>query len=498
MKVLPLFLLACLWAVLPAVAQQPTKPIDKALVKKWFDSTSVGGQISVTFNFTEAEVKGNVTTTAQKEAENAQRRQELQLILTKNPEDLQANMDLCGVAKDTAQASFYRNKCLQIIEKLLAQNPNDGDLYFKKGQVLQSAFRFSEAMQEYGKAQKLIPDSAKVYQKAGELYFFTQQYANAKEYFDYALKLDDKPLDRHFYYMMTDIFLSMMQLAQAESQGVKMQDFAPKMLQEMQYLFKAIEKYGQRADLQDFKLYARVLWVFYKGFMIGASLKENQTIDDKSIVLKNFFFLSEAERQELKELEKYFEQIIKQKKLKVASLPHEAIALVGMVFGDDKKSIQAFQKAIKLNPEKGQNYHNIAFIYSCQRNYAKAEAIIKEKMKQNQDVTDYVVWAGMVYRQKNNTRMRSVCEEGLAKYPQSPDLYVMQGMTYCYEDNYELGEKSLLKAVEASNYTQGDALYKLALAQLAQEKWGSAKIYLEKARDLKNEEATDILKNYFE
>jgi tetratricopeptide (TPR) repeat protein len=169
-----------------------------------------------------------------------------------------------------------------------------------------------------------------------------------------------------------------------------------------------------------------------------------------------------------------------------------------MVFGDDKKSIQSFQKAIKLNPEKGQNYHNIAFIYSCQGNYVKAEEIIKVKMKQSEDAMDYVVWAGMAYRQKNKAKMRTVCEEGLKKYPQSYDLYMLQAMSYCYEEQYELGEKSLLKAVELSNYAQEDALYKLALAQLAQEKWGSAKIYLEKARELKSEKAGELLKNHFE
>jgi|GEM_PF-3318235 len=466
---------------------QPTKPLTKIAIQKAIDTTKVGGEISLKFNYKSTEIIGEIMTTAIAEQKNKVRRQASLQIVQNNPKDLKANLEMYTLANDTATANYYKRICYALLEAALQANPTNGELHFEMGKLLQTEFKFQEAFTAYSNAQKYMPDSAKVYLKGGELYFYYQQYNEAEAYFTEALNRDASLLDVHLFYGIVDIFTSMTAVSKGEKNVADI-------TQKLTYIDQAIAKYPARKDLQDYKQYAKMLWYFYNGFMAGISDFKQEDLD-KKFKVASLFKLNATDLATLKELEAYFQQIIAQKRIPNTSLAHESIAFIALIQDKEAKTLQYFEKVTKLNPEKSENYQNIVFIYLVRKDFKKAEAILRRKMTYKEDATDYLLLALIYERQKKYDKAKAFCKEGLAKYP-SMDLKALLGMLEGLTNNHADAEKYLQEVVDAKPNDEA-LLYKLALMQLAQEKWAVGYRTLYQAAENKSEAAKELLVTYF-
>lgn len=81
-------------------------------------------------------------------------------------------------------------ECLEILEKIIASNPNDSetlkkiaDIFYKKGMVLHAINNLEEA-------KSSNPKNIDVLKKLGELYVKREDYRNAKMIYEAALKIN--------------------------------------------------------------------------------------------------------------------------------------------------------------------------------------------------------------------------------------------------------------------------------------------------------------------
>lgn len=481
---------------------QPKKPLDLPAIKKAIDTISTGGEITLNFNFTTTEIKGEVKSAAQTKEINSKRRQVILQAIQQKPTDIKLYVELYNLAADTTQQREYREICANLIQTKLKETPQDGELYFEMGRLYQSIYSFNEAMEQYGQAQQYMPDSAKVYQKAGELFFYSQQYGRAKEMFADALKRDKDNLDMHFFYITADVFMSMTELTKNNSEDAVLK-IAQSITQDLSYLEQTITQNLTRQDLIDFKVYAHFFWIFYKGFITGTVTSSiNQTDFDKpeNMRIEKFFYLSPQDRQELQALQEEFLGIIKKGKVKNLSLAHEAVAMISLLTGDNKNALNYLKKANTLNPEKTQIYYNTAFVHFLQQAPPKVEETIRTKMKYEQKATDFTTIAAIYKQAKDYEKAKNICKEGITALSHTPsqELYGMLGSIEAITGNYVEAKKYLLKAQTLSNTENAELIYKLALVELAQADWENAKISLQYGTTLQHEGCKKIFTTYFE
>lgn len=498
-----LYFLCLLMVSVPTIAQaQPKKPLDLPTIKKAIDTISIGGELSLSFNFTTTEIKGEIKSSSETKAINEKRRQEVLQAFKQKPTDLKLCLELYALAPDTTQQREYGEMCGSLIQAKLKETPEDGELYFEMGKLYQSIYRFDEAMEQYAQAQRYMPDSAKVYQKAGELFFYTQQHRKAKEMFADAVKRDKNSLEMHFFYIIADVFLSMTELTKNSSEA-EILKIAELLKQDLIYLEETIKQNATRQDLIDFKTYARLFWIFYKGFITGTTTSTIQKTDfDKpeNIRIDKFFTLSPQDVQELKTLEKEFLRIIKMKKVKNLSLAHEAMAMIALLTKDNKKALTYLKKANVLNPEKMQTYYNIAFVHFLQQDKKKMEEIIRKKMKFEQKAADFTTIAAIYKQAKDYTTAKKICKEGINTLSRTPsmELHSMLGSIEAIAGDYAEAKKNLLKAQALVSTPNAELVYKTALVELAQGDWENAKTSLQYGASLQHEGCQKILATYFE
>ncbi len=477
---------------------QPTKALDVAIVQKVIDSTTIGIQISLAFQCKEDEVRGEIITTKQRKIKNELRKSQILPALLLNPYDLKLNLEMYDIEADTSKRNDYKRQSYALLARDIEANPTDGSLYFQKGVLLESELKLQEAFTEYVTAQKYMPDSAKVYQRAGELYLFFLQYGEAKAYFEEALIHDITALNAHLFYAITDVFNAMTALSQAESEGQTIEEAIKKIQQDLVYVNRAIDLYPNRQDFKIFKLYARILWVFYKGVVVGAALSEANKTDfelDK-MLLSSFFKFSKNDLNELRELKDAFEKMVAEKKVANLTLAYESLGFIALFENKIPKALAYFEKVSKLNTEKIQVYYNLCFIHLLRKDYKKGEASIKRKMILSKEAIDYQLLGSIYERQKKHEKAKSFCIEGLKKFPASTEIKAMLGMLEARTKNYAAAERYLQEVVDAKA-PDGELLYKLALTQLAQQKWATAYANLVNAGEQKNAEAKIIIETYF-
>ena len=478
---------------------QPKQPLDKAMIQKAIDSTSVGAQAVLNFEFKEEEIQGFVYTSEQRKAENAIKRKAAEELLKQKPDNLDAYLTLYTLAVDTATQNQYKKKCFELLNQQIEANPTSGENYFQKGKLFQSEFKFEEAYAQYVEAQKYMPDSSKVYQKAGELFFLSLRYSQSKEYFIEAIKKDVGNLSAQMFYSMTDMFTSMMSLAEAEQKGIKLEEAMQNMQQDLIFVNTAIEKYPNRIVLKDFKEYMRLFWIFYKGFMIGSPLlneEKNQALFSKgTFKIGQLFAINFQEKEDLKKLTVYFQKLIADKRLQNPSLAYEALGMIAVIQNESKKAMQYFEKVSKLNIEKGQNYDNMAFVYLFEKNYKKAENAMLRKIKYANNPSAYHLLASIYERQKKYEEAKKTCIEGNLKHSNS-DIKGMLGMLEARAGNHAQAQIYLEESIKLKA-TAPHFVYGLALTYFAQQNWEEGYKCLKDAAEQGNKEAGILLAKYF-
>jgi tetratricopeptide (TPR) repeat protein len=493
-----LFFIFLVLLTLPTQAQ-PTIPISNELVKQWLDSCIVGGQIAMNYNFSETEVRGNVFTKAEQKANNDARRQVLTKQLATQPDNIGVYVELHSIAADSTERKAYKEKCLQLIAQGLEKDGNNGELYYKRATVLQFEFKFEEAFQDLVSAQSLMPDSAKVYRKAGELFFMTMQYTRAMEVFQKAVSLDNSDIGLHVFNEISQIFNSMLGLVEAEGQGKKIIEAAREMKQDFSILDKAIAQYPKRQDLKDLRVFSQAFWIFYKGFMTGAVLaeQENKLVGGKKklIALDKVFYITDNDKIIIKDLEKKLIAVTKRKDFTKPSLAYETIGLLATLMGDEKKAMLNIEKAIKINPEKGSNYQNIAFIHAVNKRFEKAKQMLQRKMVVSETVEDYLALAGMTQDEKKYAEAVEICKKGFEKFPNNADLHAFWAMIEVRLENYASAREHLQQATILDS-SKSEYMYKRALVNMALKDWEGAKRALDLCES-REPKAKEILEKYF-
>ncbi len=498
-------LMAVILFALPAHAQiQPNKPLDLPAIRAAIDTLPTGGQITITFNFSTTEIQGNIQTNEEIKKNNDKRRQVVEAIFKQKPTDHKLAIELFELARDTSEQFMQGQLCLSLLEAKLRETPEDGELYYEAGKVFQSAFRYEQAIQQYENAQKYMPDSAKIYRQVGAIYFYTQQYPQAKQIFEEALKRDDSDLNAHLMFVVCDVFKSMGEMLAHGRTDTALLEYAQTMQQDVQRLENAIKKYPKRKDLQDLKNYARLFWIFYKGFMTGNVVNKDLDLKKReNIRVGKLFKINDTDLKELKKLEKDFLAIAKNKNIKNPALAYEAIAMIALITNDDKKALQHLEKANKLNPEKATNYFNRAFMYFVQKNDAEVEKIMRQKMRIEKKPSDYATIAAIYKQSDNYQKAKAICKEGINEFIKTPseELHTMLGMFEANTSNYAEAEMQFIKVIAINlgqDNTKGEISYKIGLMELAQEKWADANETLMRGATLGHEGCKKLWTTYFE
>ena len=494
---------------LSAFAQRiPKKSLDLPAIKQAIDSLTLSADLTLSFNFNTSEVRGNIETKAQTKAKDDKRRQEAEKKFQQDPTNLKFAIELFELLSDTTLQYAQGQVCLNLLEQKLKENPQDGNLYFDAGKIFHRVSKYEQAMQYYTYANKLMPDSAKVYQKAGEILFNAQLYEQAKEAFGNVLKADNSLIDAQMLFIMADVFVSMNSLiakskAEPESNIAK---WAESLVLDISKLEEATRKYSKREDLVDLKHYIRFFWIFYKGFMLGVSSVDTKNLDftkRENITINNLFKVSESDIEELKILEKEIAKLIKDKNIKNPALAYEALGMIGIMTGNNKKALQHLKEAMKLNPEKVANYYNTAFIYFMQKEDANVEEMIRKKIAIEPSAADYTKIAAVYDYSKQHTKAKAVCIEGIKNLADKTvaEIYYTLGVLEARTGNYTEASSAFTNVLQSLLETQDKfpkTVYAYALVELAQQNWDNAYYLLKKGAEKEDKNCTKLMKDYFE
>lgn len=494
---------------LPIFAQHtPKKSLDLPALKQAMDTLTLSADLTLNFNFNTSEVRGDIKTKAETKAIDDKRRQEVEKKFRQDSTNLKIAIELFELLRDTTEQYAQGRFCFSLLEQKIKETPQNGDWYFEAGKIFQRVFRYDQAMEQYTQAHKLMPDSAKVYQKAGEILLNAQIYAQAKEAFGNVLKADNSLLETQMSFIIADVFVSMNNLiskSKAESEA-NIAKWADSLAIDTSKLDEAIQKHSTRKDLINLRYYMRFFWIFYKGFMFGISSAENKNLDLKkreNITLANFFKISERDLKELKILENEFAKMTKDKSIKNPALAYEALGMIAFMAGDNKKALQNLKEAIKLNPEKVGNYYNTAFIYFMQKEDAKVEEIIRQKIAIEPSAIDYTKIAAVYDYSKQHTKGKAICIEGIKNLAGKPitEIYYTLGVLEAITGNYAEASTSFTNILHLLPETKDEfrkTVYAYALVELMQQNWDNAYYLLKKGADNGDKNCAKLMADYFE
>src|SRR5699024_5282586 len=126
--------------------------------------------------------------------------------------------------------------------------------------------------------------------------------------------------------------------------------------------------------------------------------------------------------------------------------------------GDYANAIIILKKSLALSPQSALYRQELARAYSLNREYDKAEKLIKTVLKSNVSNAETFQIAGDIYQAKGRLgKARRALEDGLKKFPRSGVLYSERGQIYYAKQKYSKALQSWVKGIKldpdyASNY----------------------------------------------
>lgn len=273
------------------------------------------------------------------------------------------------------------------------------DAFYARGVSYTMLNKSDSAITDLKKAIEIKPSSSFAYRYIGLAYAQKLDSVKSRTYFDKSIELDSKDVSATYYYY-----------GKAE------------------YLFgncqKALGliKKGEEKATPNQTYYSNYYNV--RGLVKGCVKDTTGALDDFETAIKmdakdyeayfNRIKLLHADAKHLKQTREYIEQVIDIYPNK-KDLPflYTMDALYSMYLADTIQAEKSYKKAIKMAPEKGYVYYNLAAYYFYFRNRVEYNTIIIESLQKSiniqKDKSDYYILLGMAYAIIDNDNIKA-CE----------------------------------------------------------------------------------------
>jgi tetratricopeptide (TPR) repeat protein len=274
------------------------------------------------------------------------------------------------------QAFVELSRAVQINPSLAEARTNLGNIYLRKGQPQQAIYEYQEAL-------RILPRDPKTLNNLGNAYMHMNQFQQAQAFYLKALDLDPAFADAHrnlsqAYFRQGQTDKAMIQiraaLALAPEDGENYLQQG-RLFLEMQNLPAAQESF-QKALLYNPSLTAARI-------ELGNTYMELQQVEwaieayaaaarvNDSMAIHAWFGLARAYHEEKRYPEEIraYQQVLELDPDNVGALQNLGNALLEV--GQGEQAVQAYQKAIRINPHSGL-YYNLAVAFIRQKQYKEA------------------------------------------------------------------------------------------------------------------------------
>ncbi len=152
--------------------------------------------------------------------------------------------------------------------------------------------------------------------------------------------------------------------------------------------------------------------------------------------------------------------------------------------GEYDRAIQAYQKAVAINPQSDQAYNNMGVAYDDKGEYDRAIQAYQKAVAINPQGDEAYTYMGIAYGQKEDyDRAIQAFQKAVAINPQSDQAYYNMGVAYGQKEDYDHAIEAYQKAVEL-NPQSDDAYYNMGNAYYQKEEYDHAIEAYQKAVEL--------------
>ncbi|MCU0446458.1 MAG: tetratricopeptide repeat protein [Microscillaceae bacterium] len=485
-KFLLLALLICLqYYILPA--QNLTKSINPSHIQALIDSFRIKSQIEFSFyqqagDFKDKKILSPKAQQTQRKALEARLKNKPKALDYLNLVDFLADY----APQDSVRQSELRQLAKQALEQQIAQNPQDGEAYYRLGNLVYFLGDRTNGQTYLEKACELMPERAEVWNRWGYLAMDYRNIEVAKRSFAKAVELDIQNLDGQLGYVITSIFESM-----------KMMDMGVNNAYNLRADLSKVEllnqKYPKVLAYETMLHTTKLLEIFYQT-MIGFGV----AIDSAGVGgdLQSVLPYMRTDTKELQRIEKFIQSALNKRQNNHAIL-YNALGVIQFMSRQPQKAIEYFEKALQINPKQLNCYYNIAFLQAYDRKNAEALATIQRKMKIMPVMQDYEI-AGYLYaRMEKWNEALNEYNLGLQKFPEFANLKLGKSAVLARLGRYAESQAEALTGLNLNpNHAEGQYFYALLL--LSDNKIAPAYEALQTAKQLGSSEASRLLNEYFE
>jgi len=381
-------------------------------------------------------------------------------ILSIQPNHLQALSELGTI--------YYQHlgnvdKTVEVYDRILTLKQKDlmalvilGSAYAIKGEV-------DKSLEYYATAIHYRPELVSSYVNLAKLFQESRNYEGAKRVYLKAL-LTDPENDE-----IIKGYQSFLRLQALRKYGIKKTE-------EMQKSGEASASLSFKDLVKDKELGAALEKEISEGYR---ELAEDQASTSTALVALYADALVQYERYE--EAKAQYEKILKWDSNNFEA--QVAIGKIALLEGNQQGAIEAFDRAIAINPDNTEVYSHIGAVYLNQKDYAKALDLYEKAAQAKPDEDKIQIILANIYEKlKMDAKAEEILKKLAQNNPKRIDLHVMMGDFYRQRERYAESLASFEKAYELKNTSQPNSSMVLTIL-LELGKNEEAKIFAQKAAE---------------
>ena len=350
-----------------------------------------------------------------------------------------------------------------------------GDLYLACHlDIYQAKHYIDDAITEYQRATESYIDSAKIFYKLGNAFFYKNEYEKAINYYDIALGHDEKYSDA--YYMKAETLTRKGHLNEAKENCRKAIEYAPFKSARARYLLSKlydISAFRDKKDIRESKKqllmsvlsvitdkqarreirkklsYLRFIPVLIKGFVYGHFYGADKALEVyiRAVEKAPGFVHLYCIIGEIYRLTGRYDEAICEYKMalwldSMNVLAYRSLCGLYEEIGDYDSAVEIYQKLITIEPYIAEFHSNLANIYYLKGEYKNAVTHYQQAISINPNITWTSIVAqtlGYVFQEnlKNTDAAISAYQTAFVLTPKDMDIYINLGSAFYEKEEYD-------------------------------------------------------------